>query len=59
MFVQSQATTNQKHKNGICIAQRRGGKDTLVQWSNGDQRWIPTQDIEGNIVLIEGEYHNG
>ncbi len=53
MFVQSQGTTNQRHKNGICIAQRRGGRETLVQWSNGDQRWEDTLDLQGNIVLVE------
>ena len=53
MFVQSEAVTNHKHKNGLCIAQRRGGSETLVQWENGDQRWIDTQDIQGDIFLIE------
>lgn len=55
MFVQSLGTTSHRHKNGICIAQRRGGSETLVQWSNGDQRWEPTGDIEGKIVLVERE----
>ena len=58
MFVQSEATTNHKHKDGLCIAQRRNGKETLVQWSNGDQRWIPTSDIQGRIQLVgDHSYH--
>ena len=52
MFVQSQVTSNYKHKNGLCIAQRRGGHETLVQWSNGDQRWYDTQQLEGKVVLV-------
>lgn len=58
MFVQSEATTNHKHKNGLCIAQRRGGKETLVQWANGDQRWIPSEDIQGRIVLVGDHEYN-
>ena len=58
MFVQSNVTTRQEHKNGLCVAQRRGGKETLVQWQNGDQRWMPTHDIEGRIVLVgDHSYH--
>ena len=52
MFVQSKATTNQKHKNGLCIKQRRGGHETLVQWANGDQRWVLTSDIDGYVQLV-------
>jgi len=61
MFVQSEVTSNYKHKNGLCIAQRRGGNETLVQWENGDQRWLNTQDLQGDIFLIEREkdQHNG
>ena len=54
MLVQTQATTNHRHKDGLCLQQRRGGKETLVQWSNGDQRWMHTQDIQGKIVLVGG-----
>ncbi len=56
MMIQSKGVTNSQHKNGLCIAQRRGGKETLVQWSNGDQRWIPSEDIDGKIVLVGGDY---
>ena len=52
MFVQSQSTSNYEHKNGLCLAQRRGGKDTLVQWANGDQRWYDTNQLEGKVVLV-------
>ena len=57
MIVQSNAVTSHRHKDGLCLAQRRGGCETLVQWSNGDQFWIPTKDIQGRIVLI-GDHHN-
>ena len=52
MFVQSKATTNTKHKNGLAITQRLGGNETLVQWSNGDRRWELTQDLAGTINLM-------
>ena len=52
MFVNSDTASNYKHKNGLCIAQRRAGKDTLVQWENGDQRWYPTDDLQGQIILV-------
>ena len=55
MFVQSQAVTSHRHKDGLCIAQRRGGNETLVQWSNGDQQWLPTSDLQGKIVLVQRE----
>jgi len=53
MFVNSQATSDYRHKNGLCIAQRRAGKETLVQWSNGDQRWYDTGDLQGNVILVD------
>jgi len=58
MFVNSNATSDYRHKNGLCLAQRRSGNETLVQWSNGDQRWVPTQELDGKIVLVapENEY---
>ncbi len=52
MFVQSSGATHNRHKNGLALAQRRGGKETLVQWENGDQQWCHTQDLQGNIVLM-------
>lgn len=53
MFVNSDSTSNYRHKNGICIAQRKGGNETLVQWSNGDQRWYHTNELQGKIVLVD------
>ena len=58
MFIQSKAATDNGHKNGLCIAQRRGGRETLVQWSNGDQQWCYTQDLVGKVVLV-GEANHG
>lgn len=55
MFVQSETTSNYKHKNGLCIAQRRGGHETLVQWANGDQRWYETHDLQGKVILVDPE----
>ena len=52
MFVNTEATSNYKHKNGLCLAQRRAGKETLVQWQNGDQRWYETQDLQGDVTLV-------
>ncbi|OUV99481.1 MAG: hypothetical protein CBD16_08095 [Betaproteobacteria bacterium TMED156] len=59
MFVQSHSTTRQDHKNGLCVAQRRGGKETLVQWQNGDQRWCDTSDLDGHVVLVSANYGEG
>ena len=59
MFIQSKAATSNAHKNGLCIAQRRGGRDTLVQWSNGDQQWCITEDLVGRVVLLGDATHNG
>ena len=52
MFVQSKGTTNAKHVNGLAIEQRRGNRETLVQWSNGDCRWVPTSELAGEVKLI-------
>jgi|GEM_PF-2211484 len=52
MFVQSKGTTNAKHVNGLAIEQRRGHSETLVQWSNGDCRWVPTSELSGEVKLI-------
>tara|TARA_B100000214_G_scaffold207127_1_gene150209 strand:+ start:1672 stop:1860 length:189 start_codon:yes stop_codon:yes gene_type:complete len=62
MFVQSKAGTSFTERSGVAIKQRRGNQETLVQWSNGDQRWVPTADLAGEIRLIgdkSEEYHNG
>ena len=53
MFVNSNTTSDYRHKNGLCIAQRRAGKETLVQWSNGDQRWCETEDLQGSVILVD------
>ena len=52
MFVQSKATTHALQRNGVAIQQRRGGNETLVQWQNGDPRWVSTKDLSGEIKLI-------
>ncbi len=52
MFVQSKTTTLAKQKNGIAIEQRRGERETLVQWENGDTRWVQTEDLVGTIRLM-------
>ena len=58
MFIQSKAASSNAHKDGLCIAQRRGGRETLVQWSNGDQQWCYTQALVGRVVLV-GEANHG
>ena len=62
MFIQSKAATNARHKNGLALEQRRAGKETLIQWSNGDQQWLRTHDLEyqgSNLTLIGmAEYVN-
>ena len=52
MFVQSKTTTKSEQKNGVALRQRRGHRETLVQWSNGQQRWVDTDDLAGTIRLI-------
>jgi hypothetical protein len=52
MFVQSKDTTNPKHKDGLAIEQRRGARETLVQWSNGQCRWVNTSELAGTVRLI-------
>ena len=59
MFIQSKAAQSNAHKDGLCIAQRRGGRETLVQWSNGDQQWCPTSDLVGRVVLLGDSSYNG
>ncbi len=55
MFIQSKATTFAKQRNGLALRQRRAKKETLVQWENGDQRWVETSDLVGEIRLIDQE----
>ena len=59
MFVQSKATTFAKEQNGLALRQRRGKKETLVQWENGDQRWVETSDLVGEIRLIDNDNAGG
>lgn len=58
MFVQSKAETNHKHRNGVAIRQRRAHMETLVQWENGRQYWVQTDDLQGDIKLIGEESDN-
>ena len=59
MFVQSKATMHGKEKNGLALRQRRGERETLVQWENGSQRWVDTDDLVGEIRLIDQENDGG
>ena len=52
MFVQSKDTTAFNQKNGVALRQRRGERETLVQWETGEQRWVNTDSLAGNITLI-------
>tara|TARA_Y100001938_G_C7892448_1_gene330425 strand:- start:172 stop:372 length:201 start_codon:yes stop_codon:yes gene_type:complete len=52
MFVQSKTETQYDNKNGVALEQRRNGNETLVQWENGKQRWVPTSDLLGEVRLI-------
>lgn len=53
MFVNSNSSSDYRHKNGLCLAQRRAGKETLVQWQNGDQRWYDTNELDGKVILVD------
>ena len=55
MFVQNKSTTFSKHSNGIALRSRLGGREILVQWKNGDQRWCNATDIEGAVRFVELE----
>ena len=61
MFIQSKAATDNKHVNGLAIEQRRGGRETLIQWSNGDQQWCNTEDLQyfGKTITLIGGSTNG
>ncbi len=59
MFVNSNSNSDYRHKNGLCLAQRRGGHETLVQWSNGDQRWCKTHDLDGKVILVDPNHTGG
>ena len=58
MFVQSKVETIHNHKNGVAIEQRRNRQVTLVQWENGRQQWVQTQELMGTVRLI-GENDSG
>jgi len=55
MFVQSKVGIHFQQRNGVAIRRRRGEQETLVQWQNGDQRWIQTTDLIGTVRII-GSY---
>ena len=55
MFVQSKTTIFHNQKNGVALRQRRGDQETLVQWQNGQRRWVPTSDLAGTIRIIDRE----
>ena len=52
MFVQSKTNTIYGDKNGIAMEQRRNRQETLVQWENGRQQWVNTEDLKGTIRLV-------
>jgi hypothetical protein len=52
MFVQSKTNTIYGDKNGIAMEQRRNKQETLVQWENGRQQWVATDDLKGTIRLV-------
>ena len=52
LFVQSVATINHAHKNGLLFHTRRGGQESLVQWQNGRQEWVMTADLRGNVRAL-------
>ncbi len=61
-FVQNIETTNGDEKDGVAIQQRLGGRQTLVQWSNGRCRWVNTEKLTGNLYTNEEkakDYFNG
>ena len=53
MFVERETSTLITEKNGVALRQRRGGRETLVQWSNGRQRWTATDELKGEIRLVD------
>ena len=55
MFIQSRTETVFGHSNGLAIRSRLGGKEILVQWQNGRQRWCQANDIVGAVRFIELE----
>lgn len=55
MFIQSKSSTDYNLKNGLAIKSRLGGKEILVQWSNGRQQWCQAEDIQGAIRFVELE----
>ncbi len=52
MFVQAKDSTVHKHKNGVALRQRRANAETLVQWQNGERRWVFTSELQGEIRLV-------
>ena len=58
MFVQSKAAIDARQKNGVAMRQRRGGRETLVQWEIGAQRWVDTRELQGEIRLVDMGGHS-
>jgi|ETNvirenome_2_60_1030617.scaffolds.fasta_scaffold00050_2 hypothetical protein len=60
MFVVSKSTTLAEEKNGIILERRRGGREILVQWANGRQKWCDSNDLVGrqdfDTNLRKGDY---
>lgn len=48
MFVTNHDSTDKRRNRGVALKQRRGGNETLVQWNNGDCRWVPTKSLQEN-----------
>ena len=55
MFVQNKVAINPKEKNGLAMRSRLGGREVLVQWANGIQRWHPSDDIAGALRFVDLE----
>ena len=52
MFIQSKAATSNKHKNGLAIEQRLGGRETLIQWSNGDHNGVKLKTQNTLVIAL-------
>jgi len=61
MFVVSKSTTFAEEKNGIILEKRRGGREILVQWANGRQKWCDSSDLVGrhdfDAMVKEGQFN--
>ncbi len=62
MFVTNHDSTDKRQNKGVAIKQRRNGLETLVQWNNGDCRWVATNSLQERpqgLTDKSGEYFNG